>query len=70
MKDEYILKITETEAKAICHGFGKCRGKSKIAGELYSTLHDMLYGTDESTYYEEAVLKSGVFFLMYDGDKI
>jgi hypothetical protein len=69
MKDEYILKITETEAKAICHGFGKCRGKSEIVGELYSTLHGMLYD-DESTYYKEAVLKSGVFFLMYDGDKL
>jgi hypothetical protein len=70
MKDEYILKITETEAKAICHGFGKCRGKSEIVGELYSALHGILYGTDRSTYYKEAVLKSGVFFLMYDGDKI
>jgi hypothetical protein len=68
--NEYILKITETEAKAICHGFGKCRGKSKITEELCSTLYNMLYDNNKLTYYKEVMLKSGVFYLMYEGDKI
>jgi len=68
MKEEYILKLTETEAKAICHGFGKCGGNSPIVHEIYYSLIEEIYKDDHSPYYNESRrLKSGRFLFFYGG---
>ena len=70
MKDEYVIKITETEAKAICHGFGRCHGFSGIVHEIYYSLLDSIYGGQTPFYKEDnKQIRCSMFTFTYEGHK-
>jgi hypothetical protein len=40
---EYIVKLTQTEVRAICHGIGAASGINKVADGMYHSLIDLVY---------------------------
>ena len=40
---EYIVKLTQTEVRAICHGIGAAGGIDRVAGGMYHPLIDLVY---------------------------
>jgi hypothetical protein len=58
MKEEYVIKLTETEAKAFCHGLGASCNSRNTFGEVYYELIDLLYNHIDE-YRGEREYKSG-----------